>query len=126
MASISDVTLSIHFTDPALDPDGQDEEVQRLMTDLREIEDVKKVERVRDPNPPDGNKALGGFLVGLLSAEINTSNAKRLLGFLGDRLSGKTIEMEVEADGKKLKVKASSQVELEAAIQAAKDFITTT
>jgi hypothetical protein len=46
-----------------------------------------------------------------------------LLGFLGDRLSGKTIELEVEGNGKKLKVKASSREELQAAIAEAEKFI---
>ncbi len=27
----------------------------------------------------------GGFLVGLLMAEVNAGNAKKLMGFLGDR-----------------------------------------
>jgi hypothetical protein len=126
MITIPSVQLTINFSDPSLEADERDEEVRLLIADLREIEDVNVVERVVDPNPPEGNKSLGGFLVGLLTAEVNINNAKRLLSFLGNRLSGKTIEMEVEVNGKKLKVKASSQVELVAAIQAAKDFITMT
>jgi hypothetical protein len=45
------------------------------------------------------------------------------MGFLGDRLGNKTIELEIEANGKKLKVKASSRQELEAAIEAAQKFV---
>ncbi len=43
--------------------------------------------------------------------------------FLGDRLSGKTIEMEVTANGKSLKVKVGNQAELTAAVQEAEQFI---
>jgi hypothetical protein len=53
---------------------------------------------VLDPNPPAGNKAVGAILVGLLTAEVSPVNVKKLLGFLGNHLGGKTIELEVEAD----------------------------
>lgn len=89
----------------------------------KEMDEVDQVNRVVDPNPPEGNKSVGGFLVGLLTAEVSVANAKKLLGFLGDRLSGKPIELEVEGNGKKLKVSAHSREELEAAIKAAQDFI---
>ncbi|MDJ0575553.1 MAG: hypothetical protein QNJ65_10360 [Xenococcaceae cyanobacterium MO_234.B1] len=52
-----------------------------------------------------------------------TSQIKQFMGFLGERLSGKTIEMEVTANGKSLKVKVSNQTELTAAVQATEQFI---
>jgi hypothetical protein len=61
--------------------------------------------------------------VGLLAAEVSAANAKKLLGFLGDRLGGKPIEFTVEGNGKKLSVKANSREELESAIKAAQDFL---
>jgi hypothetical protein len=90
---------------------------------MRELEEVEDVNRILDPNPPEASKALGGFLIGMLTAEVNPANVKKVMGFLGDRLSGKIIEMEVEANGRKLKVKASSQAELISAIEAAQTFI---
>jgi hypothetical protein len=42
---------------------------------------------------------------------------------LGERLSNKTIELEVEANGKRLRVSAATEAELHAAIKAAQDFI---
>jgi hypothetical protein len=94
-----------------------------LMAELRQMDEIESVDRVQDPNPPEGNKAIGGLLVGLLMAEINVANAQKLMGYLGDRLGGKPIELEVEANGKKLKVSAHSREELEAAIAAAQKFI---
>jgi hypothetical protein len=123
MTVTSSIKLTIHFNDPDLEPEEQDEQVQRLIAELNDMDEVESVNRVLDPNPPDGNKSLGGFLVGLLMAEVNTANAKKLMGFLGDRLGGKPIELSVEANGKKLTVKAHSREELEAAIKAAQDFI---
>ena len=123
MTSPSNLKLTIAFNDPDLDAEERDEQAQQLMSELKQMDEVETVDRVLDPNPPEGNKAIGGFLVGLLMAEVNVVNAKNLMGFLGDRLSGKTIELEVEGNGKKLKVKASSREELKAAIAEAERFI---
>jgi len=117
------VTLTIGFIDPELEPEDRDDAAQRLMQELREIDEVESVGRVLDPNPPEGNKALGGFLVGRLAAEVSVENAKKVLGFLGDRLGGKSIQFSVEDNGRKLSVTANSCEELEAAVKAAKDFL---
>jgi hypothetical protein len=123
MESKSGIKLTFNFNDPALTSDERDEQAQRLMAELKDVDEVETVNRVLDPNPPEGNKALGGILVGLLMAEVNAENAKRVLAFLGDRLGGKAIELEVEANGKKLKVKAHSREELVVAMKAAQDFV---
>ncbi|MFG6094064.1 hypothetical protein SPB21_02385 [Leptothoe sp. ISB3NOV94-8A] len=121
---MSDATVkyTIIFNDPELDNEERDEEVDKLLPQIRELEDVV-VARVKDPSPPIGNKSLGGFLVGVLTAEVNAANAKQAFEFLRDRLGGKTIELEVEGNGKKLKVSASNRADLEAAIQQAQAFI---
>ncbi|MGK7895932.1 MAG: hypothetical protein AB4372_20545 [Xenococcus sp. (in: cyanobacteria)] len=123
MTTNSNVKFTISFNNPDLESEERDKQAQRLIAELKDMDELETVNRVLDPNPPKDNKALGGFLVGLLTAEINIDNAKKLIGFLGDRLSGKTIELTVEANGKKLIVKAHSQEEMEAAINAAKDFV---
>ncbi|PHJ67523.1 hypothetical protein VF14_05285 [Nostoc linckia z18] len=123
MANKSNVRLTFNFNDPNLEPGEQDEQVQWFITELKEMDEIENVARVYDPNPPEGNKALGGFLLGMLTAEFNIENTKKLFSFLGDRLGGKSIQLEVEANGKKLKVSAHSREELELAIKAAQEFI---
>jgi hypothetical protein len=123
MTKNSTVKLTIAFNDSALDSEERDEQAKRLMAELKQMDEVDTVDRILDPNPPEGNKAIGGFLVGLLSAEVSVANAQKLMGFLGNRLGGKPIELSVEANGKKLTVKAHSREELEAAIKAAQDFV---
>lgn len=123
MESTSTVKLTFDFNDPDLTLDERDEQAQRFMAELREVDEVETVNRVLDPSPPEGNKALGGILAGLLMAEVNPQNAKRLFSFLSDRLGGKVIEMEVEANGKKLKVKVQSREELDIVMKAAQDFV---
>ena len=123
MSNESTIKLAIAFNDPDLEPEERDEQAQRFLAELKQVDEVESVERLLDPNPPEGDKSLGGFLVGMLLAEVNPANGKKLLGFLGDRLGGKPIELSVEANGRKLTVKAHSREELEMAIKAAQDFI---
>jgi hypothetical protein len=125
MSMDSNVKLTINFNDPNLDSEEREDQAQQLMAELKQMDEIESVDRVQDPNPPEGNKAIGGLLVGLLMAEVNVANAQKLMGYLGDRLGGKPIELEVEANGKKLKVSAHSREELEAAIAAAQRFVAT-
>ncbi len=123
MANTSNVQVSIAFKEPDLDDDELEEMTQNLFNQMRQLDEIEDVKRVQDPNPREGSMALGGFLLGILTAEINAKNVKALMKFLGERLSGKMIEMEVEANGRKLKVKVGSQQELFAAIKAAEQFV---
>jgi len=47
--------------DSELNAEELDEETQQLWIELNQLEEVEKVERVPDPNPPEGNKASGGL-----------------------------------------------------------------
>ncbi|MBE8968708.1 hypothetical protein IQ277_21540 [Nostocales cyanobacterium LEGE 12452] len=122
MSSESNVKLTIALSNPDLDAEEQEREAQNLLREIKDL-DVESAELVAVTEIPQGAKSVGGFLVGVLQAEVSLANFKKLLGFLGDRLGNKTIELEVEANGKKLKVKASSQEELNAAIEQAQKFI---
>ncbi|MEH1869791.1 MAG: hypothetical protein V7K69_32995 [Nostoc sp.] len=122
MSSESNVKLTIALSNPDLDAEDQEREVRNLLREIKDL-DVENAELVAVTEIPEGAKSVGGFLVGVLQAEVSLANFKKLLGFLGDRLGNKTIELEVEANGKKLKVKASSQEELNAAIEQAQKFI---
>jgi len=119
----SSIKLTIAFNDSDLDSEELEAQAQNLLAQLRDLDEIETVDRVLDPNPPVGNKAVGAILFGLLTAQVSQANAQKVMGFLGDRLGNKPIELEVEANGKKLKVKASSQAELMAAIEAAQKFI---
>ena len=123
MTNDLNVKVTIVFNDPDLNDDELEEQAQNLLTQLKDLDNVEDVARVLDPHPPEGNKSVGSFLVGFVKATANLENAKKLLGFLGDRLGNKVIELAVEHDGKKLSVKAHSREELEVAVKAAKDFI---
>jgi hypothetical protein len=122
MTDQSTLKVTICFDDPALDAEERDKEVQNLLNQLKNLDEVK-ASRVDEPNLPDTAKALGGWISGILMAEVNFGNFKKLMSFLGDRLSGKPIELEIEINGNKLKVKAGSKAGLDAAIASAQAFV---
>ncbi len=123
MEKVSNFRLTINLNDPVLEAEEQKTQTQRLLKELQAMDEIESTYRLRDLNLPEGNKSLSGFLIGLLTAEVNAANAKQVFRFLSDRFGGKPIELEVEANGKKLKLSAHSREELEAAIKAAQDFI---
>ncbi|MEH2237335.1 hypothetical protein [Nostoc sp.] len=123
MSFESNVKLTIALSNPDLDAEEQERETRNLLREIKDL-DVESAELVVVTEIPKEAKSVGGFLVGVLQTEVSLANFKKLLGFLGDRLGNKTIELEVEANGKKLKVKASSQKELAAAIEQAQKFVT--
>ncbi len=123
MSENSSIKLTIAFNDPDLDNEDLEAQAQNLLIQMRDLDEIETVDRVLDPNPPEGNKAVGAVLVGLLTAQVSKENVQKVMGFLGDRLGNKPIELEVEANGKKLKVSAHSREELEAAIEAAQKFV---
>ncbi len=122
MSFESNVKLTIALVNLDLDPEEQERETRNLLRDIRDL-DVESAELVTVTEIPERAKPIGGFLLGVLQTEVSLANFKKLLGFLGDRLGNKTIELEVEANGKKLKVKASSREELTAAIEQAQKFV---
>ncbi|MEH2145012.1 hypothetical protein, partial [Nostoc sp.] len=105
MSFESNVKLTIGLSNPDLDAEEQERETRNLLREIKDL-DVESAELVAVTEIPEGARSVGGFLVGVLQTEVSLANFKKLLGYLGDRLGNKNIELEVEANGKKLKVKA--------------------
>ncbi|HEY9667188.1 MAG TPA: hypothetical protein V6C91_10310 [Coleofasciculaceae cyanobacterium] len=125
MTQQSNIKLTIALADPDLEEEELEKATRKLVQEMSQLDEVEQASLVKTEQAPEGSKALAGFVLGLLQAEVSVANIQKVLGFLGDRLGGKPIEIEVEApNGRKLKVKASSREELLLAIQAAEDFIT--
>ena len=124
MADEPNVTLTIDLNNPDLDAEETDEAIQNLLAQMRELDEIEAVDRVFDPNPPAGNKAIDGFVVGLLMTEVSVANFKKLGAFLGDRLGNKPIKLKVKApDGREMELEASSQAEFDYAYQKAQAFL---
>lgn len=117
MRNTSDIQITLDLRNFCLDDEALEKLTESLRSknfDLDELEDVRY-----DPNLPKWSKALDAVLVGLLTAEMNTKNIKTLFGFSNNYLGNEPSTMEGEANGKKLKVQASSQQDLWIAVQVA-------
>jgi hypothetical protein len=124
MVEASNVEVTIAFNDPNLDSEELEAQAQNLLSQLNDLDEIEAVNRVLDPNPPEGNKSVGGFIAGLLMAEVSKENFKKLMGFLGDRLGSKPIKLKVKApDGRELELEASSQAEFDYAYEKAQEFL---
>lgn len=123
MANTADVKLTITFVDPALDNEEKDEEVQKLLAQMKDLDEVEAVERVINADAPEGTKSVTGWVVAQLITFVKPENVKQVWGFLSDRLANKVIELEAEANGKKVKIKASSPQELEPVVKAIQELV---
>ncbi|HEY9804882.1 MAG TPA: hypothetical protein V6D25_31400 [Leptolyngbyaceae cyanobacterium] len=127
MVTTSQIQVTIALTELDLDDEELQAEVQNLLPQLKEVDGVVDADLVAVENAPKNTKALGGFLLGLLNAQVNAANIKTLFKFLGDRFGNKPIKMVVKApDGRELNLEASSQQEFEFACQKAQDFLKNT
>jgi len=59
MSENPNIKFTLAFNAPDLDSEERDEQAQRFMNELKQMDEIA-VERVLDSNPPEGNKAIGG------------------------------------------------------------------
>lgn len=124
MSSQSNIEITIALVDASLSDEELQEKVENLLPQLREVDGVEDADLVPVEQAPKDSKALGGFLLGLLQAEVSITNIKAVFGFLGDRLGGKPIKLTLKApDGRELSIEASSQAEFDFAYQKAQEFL---
>ncbi|MEH2456433.1 hypothetical protein [Nostoc sp.] len=70
MSSESNVKLTIALSNPDLDADEQERETRNLLREIRDL-DVESAELVAVTEIPAGARAVGGFLMGVLQAEVD-------------------------------------------------------
>jgi hypothetical protein len=124
MTTNPNIKITIAFEDPELEPEERDEQAQRLLRDFNQMDEIESVNRVLDPAPPEGNKASGSFLPGMVATEVKPNNFNPVLDYLGAHYAHKFVAMEIEVGDRKLKVTATSQAELMAALPTVQQFLT--
>ena len=123
MTRESDIKFSITLSDTDLDEEELDEAARNILREFNELDAVERASLAPTEKAPTGSKAIAGFGLGIVEAIVKIGNIKGFMDFMGDRFSDKPIVMKVEANGRKLQLKASNQEDLMAAIRAAEDFI---
>ncbi len=123
MLGTTNIKLTITLQDLDLEAEALERLTLNLLQEIKDIDEVENVSLVESTELPPDAKSLGGSILGMLQAEVSFENFQKLAGFVRERLSGKAIELEVEANGKKLKVKATNQQELVIAVEQAQKFV---
>ncbi|MGB3513021.1 MAG: hypothetical protein WBA93_28175 [Microcoleaceae cyanobacterium] len=93
------------------------------MSEIKEFDGVQNVDLMPIEKAEPGAKSIGGFLVGILTAEINPKNLKALVRYLGDRLYGKTIKIKAEGNGRKIDIEISRLEDLNKALTEVDNFL---
>lgn len=126
MTDESTVQFTIDLTNTGL----EDEELNRLtvtlLQQMKDLDEFKKVNRVavEDEDMPKDAKSIGGFIVGILTAEVNGKNIKTALSWLRDRLGGKPIKLRVrKRKGTEINLEASSREDFEFVMQQAEKLL---
>lgn len=108
----SNIKLTIALNEPNLDAEEIEQQTRNLLREVKDLDEVEQASLVGVAETPEGSKAFGGFLLGVLQAEVSVANLKKLLGFLGDRLGSKPIKLALKTpDGREINLEASSREE---------------
>ncbi|NER31098.1 MAG: hypothetical protein F6J89_26630 [Symploca sp. SIO1C4] len=121
--SENSIQVTISLEAPQLDDEQLQEATENLRDEIKEVEGVEQADLMPVETAPPDSKGIGGFLLGILTAEINAKNLKTLVRFLGDRLFGKTIKIKTEGNGKKLELEIRRPEDLEAIMPKIDNFI---
>ena len=89
-------------------PEAQQEAfTQTLFRELRTLDEIKTVDRIRDPNVPAGGMGVN-WLWSILTAEIPGNGLAQASREVFVRLSGQPIELTVEVNGQTQKIDAKN------------------
>ena len=113
----------ISWSEDGLEDKELQAQTQKLIPEIKEVDGVETVNLVTVAEAPLGSKVFGPFSLGRLKTMVDPTKIKVLFEFIGDRMNGKAIELDVEANYKKLKLKVDNEEELVTAIETAQKFI---
>lgn len=114
------LSIRLTYSDPGLDDDEREDLAQQLHSQLRAADsDLGAWHRVAAEAPPPGSKSIAAQVVGALAAVLSAASLKPFFAYLAERWRGREISLELEVNGKKVKIVARSQDDLIAAYNAA-------
>ncbi|MDJ0743866.1 MAG: hypothetical protein QNJ32_10945 [Xenococcaceae cyanobacterium MO_167.B27] len=106
----------IQFTFGLDEPELEDEQRlkfgKKLLRELRNLDEVEKVDRTEDLTPEAGSKPGFATLIGSITALVHVKDIKAFLGFLGDRLQDKPIKGSIKVGDNKIEFEVKSRQEL--------------
>ena len=116
MAELIKEETIIQFTFGLDNPELEDYErlkfAKKMLSELRNLDEVEKVDRAEDRNPEAGSKPGFATLIGVLTAQVSFNNITGFLGFLGDRLQDKQIKGSIKVGDREVEFEVKSCQEL--------------
>lgn len=105
---------TIQFTFGLDDPEDEQKLkfAQKLLRELRNLDEVERAERTENLIPEAGSKPGFETILGVLTAEISFKNIKTFFGFLGDRLQDKPIKGSIKVGDNQVEFEVKSRKEL--------------
>jgi hypothetical protein len=125
-APLPHVTVTLTYSDPDLDDEEREQLAQQLHHQLRAADSDLGTWRRVEAAPPPGSKSVAAQVVGALAAVLSAASLKSFFAYLGERWRGREISLELEVNGKKIKIVAHSQEDLLTAYNAAAALLLTT
>lgn len=119
---MAEVKMTLNIAESDLDESEIDVFTRRLQNELMDMDEVDKAAPVRTDEAPAGSKAVGDTVLGALKVVFDAGNIGSLFKYLGERVGSKKLELEIEANGKKLKLKAGDADEVRKILKAAQAF----
>ena len=109
----------IDFSEAGLDLDRVELEdfVLRMADEMQSGGLVQDAHLTRESNIPEAAKpAATAFLVGILTAEVNRENIRKVMDFLGNQFYGKTLTLSGEMDGMTYNIEYRNKDEIDLAV----------
>jgi len=122
MTGESIIKFTFAVDDPELDDERRQQIANKLLREIRDLDEVEKADRAEDLNPEAGSKGFA-TLIGVITTEVSMKNVKTFLGFLGARLADKPMKISVKVGDKEVNIEAKSRKELLESERIAKDLL---
>lgn len=109
----------IDFSEAGLDLDREslEEFVLNVADEMRSGDLVTEARLARESDIPEAAKpGIAAFLMGILTAEINRENVRKVLDFLGNQFYGKTLTVSGEMDGMTYSIEYRNQDDVDLAV----------
>ena len=107
---------TIQFTFGLDEPELEDEQrlkfAQKLLRELRNLDEVEKADRTEDLTPETGSKPGLATVIGSITAIIPVKHIRAFLDFLGDRLQDKPIKGSIKVGDNEVAFEVKSRQEL--------------
>lgn len=98
--SVLKITLDWSMSVSDLPIERQERQTQNLYQALQQLPEVESVNRMADPNPPDGSMG-AAWLRDLLLTEVIPGNIGSIFRIIQQRLPGTPMNIKIEVDGQK-------------------------